>query len=64
MACCGELPESILQALDLKSRYHISFWDALIVQAAETAGTTTLYSEDLSHHEKFGAVRIVNPFRS
>jgi predicted nucleic acid-binding protein len=39
---------SVLEALDLEDRYQISFWDALIVQAAEASGATVLYSEDLS----------------
>src|SRR6476646_10806835 len=41
-------PESILQALDIEARYKISFWDALVLQAAETSGAMILYSEDLS----------------
>jgi predicted nucleic acid-binding protein len=30
--------DSNLEALDLESRYQISFWDALVIQAAQTAG--------------------------
>ena len=30
--------ESILEALQLEERYQISFWDALILQAAEASG--------------------------
>ena len=41
-------PESGLQALDIEVRYKISFWDALVLQAAESSGATVLYSEDLS----------------
>jgi predicted nucleic acid-binding protein len=55
-------PESTLQALDLEARYNISFWDALMIQAAETAGASAVYSEDLSHGQEFGSLRIVNPF--
>ena len=29
-------PESVLQALEIEVRYKLSFWDALIVQAAES----------------------------
>ncbi len=54
-------PEATLQALDLESRLRISFWDALILQAAEIAGARVLYSEDLSAGQKFGSVRVVNP---
>ncbi len=41
--------ESIIRALGLEERYSLSFWDALIVQAAEQSGSSALYSEDLSH---------------
>jgi predicted nucleic acid-binding protein len=53
--------DSILHALDIEARYKISFWDALILQAAETAGATVLYSEDLAQGQKYGTVRVVNP---
>jgi predicted nucleic acid-binding protein len=52
---------SILEALELEKRYRISFWDALIIQAAEASGAAVLYSEDLSEGQKYGAVRVVNP---
>ena len=54
--------DSILEALDLEQRYQISFWDALIVQAANAAAAGTLYSEDLNHGQVYGAVAVVNPF--
>ena len=56
-------PASILQGLDIEARYKISFWDALIIQAAESSGAATLYSEDLADGQNYGSVRVVNPFR-
>lgn len=53
---------AILRGLDAKERYQISFWDAMIVQAAESAGCEVLYSEDLSHGQEYGGVLVVNPF--
>jgi predicted nucleic acid-binding protein len=53
--------DSVLQALDIEMRYKTSFWDALILQAAESAGATTLYSEDLATGGRYGSIRIVNP---
>ena len=35
--------DSILEALDLEARYRISFWDALVIQAAQAAGAELLY---------------------
>lgn len=52
---------SILEAIDLEARYQISFWDALVVQAAQASGAGVLYSEDLSNGHEYGSVRIINP---
>ena len=54
---------SILDALELGSRHQLSFWDALIVQAAMSAGVTTLYTEDLSDGQSYGTVRAINPLK-
>ncbi len=55
--------ESVLQALDIEGRYKISFWDALIVQAAASSGAEVLYSEDLADGQSYGAVRVLNPLK-
>jgi|SRR5450755_1265575 len=54
-------PPDILAALRLESRYKISYWDALILNAAESCGAAVLYSEDLSHRQRYGAVEVINP---
>lgn len=56
--------ESIFRAIDIETRYKVSFWDALILQAAEQAGAKTVYSEDLSHGARCAGVQVVNPFVS
>ena len=53
--------DSVLEALAIEDRYQISFWDALIIQAAESSGAAILYSEDLSDGQTYGSVRVVNP---
>ena len=55
--------DSILEALDLEARCQVSFWDALIVQAAQASGAEVLYSEDLADGQAYGPVRVVNPLR-
>lgn len=55
--------DSILEALEMEARYRISFWDALIIQAAQTAGADVLYSEDLSDGQRYGSVTVENPFK-
>ena len=57
-------PASVLHALEIEVRYQISFWDALVLQAAESSGAAVLYSEDLAAGQKYGAVQVVNPLGS
>jgi predicted nucleic acid-binding protein len=56
--------EAVLDALDLEARYEISFWDTLILQAAQSSGAAILYSEGLSHGQKYGPVQVANPLRA
>ncbi len=49
-------------ALEIKDRHQYHFYDALIIAAALEAGCERLYSEDLSHGQMIGALRIENPF--
>lgn len=53
---------SVLQAIEIERRFRMSFWDALIVQAASAAGASLLYSEDLNHGQSYGTVVVCNPF--
>src|SRR5713226_1897713 len=55
---------SIVRALEIEVRFNISFWDAMIIQAAQSAGATVLYSEDLSDGQKYGGVRVIDPLKS
>ena len=49
-------------AIERSERFAISYWDAAILVAAEALGTDTVYSEDLSDGQRYGRVRVVNPF--
>ena len=40
----------------------LSFWDALIVEAARQAGCTVLYSEDMQTNRSFDGLIVRNPF--
>lgn len=55
-------PSLIIAASLVQERHHLSFWDALIVQAAVVAGAGTLLTEDLSAGQVIEGVRVVNPF--
>jgi predicted nucleic acid-binding protein len=50
------------EALTIQSRYHLSWYDSLILAAATEAQCAILYSEDMQHGAKIDGVRIVNPF--
>jgi predicted nucleic acid-binding protein len=53
----------VFQGAETARRFNISYWDGAIVAAAERLGAHTLLSEDLSHGQSYGSVRVVNPFR-
>ncbi len=50
------------EARNLIRRYQISYWDAAIVAATHRLGANLLYSEDLSHGQTYGKVKVINPF--
>jgi predicted nucleic acid-binding protein len=53
----------ILAAIDIHRLHGMSFWDALIVQAAKQAGCSVLLSEDMQDSRAIDGLRIVNPFQ-
>lgn len=55
-------PDLIAGALDLHVLHGLSFYDALIVQAAMVSGCQRVLTEDLQHGARFGGAQIVNPF--
>lgn len=57
-------PAHIRSAIDTEERYRISFWDALIVAAAESGSAELLYTEDLNDGQQYGNVMVRNPFRA
>ena len=54
--------ELILDATALEERAQLSFWDALIVEAARRAGVTRLVTEDLQDRRRIAGITIENPF--
>lgn len=51
----------LLAALEIEQQSNISFWDAMIVAAAQKSGASILLSEDFNNGQKFGQVQILNP---
>jgi predicted nucleic acid-binding protein len=54
--------ENILRAVDLQIKYHFSFWDSLILQAAITSKSEFLLSEDFQDGQVVESVTLLNPF--
>ena len=52
----------IQQALEIGQSSQLSHWDALIVAAAQRAGSSHLLTEDLNDGQRIGTVTVLNPF--
>lgn len=57
-------PRDVLAAIDGAGRWHISFWDAMILVAAIRAGAETVWSEDLNDSQAYDGIIVRNPFSS
>ena len=55
-------PRVVEGAWLIQDRYRISWWDSLIVSAAQIGVCNFLLTEDLQADQTFGNVRVVNPF--
>ena len=58
----GMTSEIVFAAMDRHTRGGVSFWDALIVEAAIAGGADTLYSEDMHDGLVVDRLTICNPF--
>ncbi|MGH8264596.1 MAG: PIN domain-containing protein [Steroidobacteraceae bacterium] len=54
--------ETPLQALAIHRRFRFSFYDCALLATAVTFGCEVFLSEDLSHDQRLGPLRIINPF--
>ena len=54
--------DDVVQAIDYSIQWQTSFWDAMILAAANHIGCEVLWSEDLSHGQTYGSVTVRNPF--
>ena len=56
-------PEIIKEAIDCSLINRLSFWDSLIVVAAESARCERIWTEDLNDGQVIRGVRIENPLK-
>lgn len=49
-------------AVSMRRRFGLSYWDAAILAAARKLGCDAVYSEDMSAEQDYSGIRVVNPF--
>ena len=54
----------VTAAIEKSTQHQLSIWDAMVIEAALRGGAQTLYTEDLTHGQRFDALTVVNPFIS
>lgn len=54
--------KDVLAAIDGAERWQVSFWDAMVLQAAHIAGADILWSEDLNSGQSFNGTFVQSPF--
>ena len=54
---------TVRKALEIKDRYDIQFYDALIVAAAVASGCDLILTEDLNDGQMYCGIKAVNPFK-
>jgi predicted nucleic acid-binding protein len=54
--------QTLASAWTIEERFGLSFWDALIVAAAQVARCEVLLTEDLQHGMDLDGVRVTDPF--
>jgi predicted nucleic acid-binding protein len=57
-------PALYLEALELRSRYRLSWYDSVIVASALQARCDLIFTEDLQHGQQIGTLKVENPFLS
>jgi len=50
------------EAVSIRRRFGLSYWDSAILAAARTLGCDAVYSEDMSAEQDYGVIRVINPF--
>ncbi len=60
----ADTKELIADGVIGKERWQVGFYDALMVAAANKAGCSTMYTEDLNDGQKYGNVVAINPFKA
>jgi predicted nucleic acid-binding protein len=55
-------PQTVIRASEISEGWRLSFWDSLILAAAEEQDCSTVLTEDLNTGQTVAGIRIINPF--
>ena len=55
-------PQDVITAIEIHQRFQINFWDAMILQSAQSLGCEIVWSEDLNPDQIYNNVVVSNPF--
>ena len=58
----ADTKELISAGVTGKEAWQVGFYDALMIAAANKAGCSTIFTEDLNNGQKYGRAVVVNPF--
>lgn len=55
--------EMVHRAIDTHQTFFVSYWDALIIAAAERSGCRRILTEDLDDGQQYHGLTVINPFK-
>jgi predicted nucleic acid-binding protein len=55
-------PQTVIRGSEISEGWRLSFWDSLILAAAEEQDCSTVLTEDLNAGQTVAGIRIINPF--
>ena len=58
----ADTKELVADGVTGRETWQVGFYDALMIAAANKAGCTTIFTEDLNNGQKYGNVVAINPF--
>lgn len=63
LPCVVESKETLDRGMELKAKYGLQLYDAMMLATAESVGCDTVYSEDMGDGAVYDGIVVKNPFR-
>jgi predicted nucleic acid-binding protein len=54
--------EMVVRASEIADAWQTSFWDGMIIAAAERSGASEIFTEDLQSGQRIAGLIVINPF--